>query len=70
MDADTLNNIAAQPLYVLVFVGIMAFLWVMHRQTVGSAVQAETIKSALALAATGQQEANRLRDETNRQNDR
>lgn len=70
MDANTLNNIASQPLYVLIFVGIMAFLWVMHRLTVNSAVQAKTIESALALAAAGQLEANRLRDETNKQNDR
>lgn len=58
MDA-TLNNIAAQPLYVLIFVGMMAFLYVMHRLSLASAIQAETIKAALALAANSQQEATR-----------
>lgn len=71
MDAnETLNTIAALPVYVLIFVGIMAFLWVMHRQSLGSAVQAEAIRQALGIAAAGQQEANRLRDETNKQNER
>lgn len=54
-----LNNIASQPAYVLVFVGFMAFLYVMRQLSLASAVLAETIKAALALVTTGQQEASR-----------
>lgn len=62
MDANTLNNIAAQPLYVLIFVGIMGFIWLMYRQSLASPIQAETTKVALALVATAQQEATRQND--------
>lgn len=71
MDANNvLNNIAEQPVYVLLFVAFMGFIWLMHRQSVAYAVQGETIKQALALAAAGQLEANRLRDDTNKLNER
>lgn len=54
-----LNTVAEQPVYVLIFVGVMAFLYVMRQLSLASAVLAETMKAALALVTSGQQEASR-----------
>lgn len=56
MDANTLNTIAELPAYVLIFAGVMSFLYVMRQLSVASTVQAETTKAALALVASAQQE--------------
>lgn len=69
MDA-TLNTVAGLPTYVLVFLGIIAFLYVMHKQSLASALQVQSVNNALAIAANAQTENNRLRDESNKQQER
>lgn len=67
---ELLKTLGEQPIYVFMFIALMGFLWNSHKASVAAAVQAEGLKSALALALQGQNEANRLRDETNKQNER
>lgn len=66
---ETLNTISALPTYVLIFLVAMAVLYVLHKLTLVSALQAQAINEGQRFALVLQQESNRLRDESNRLRD-
>lgn len=67
---ELLKTLGEQPIYVFMFLALAGFFWNNQKSAVVAAVQSEAVKAALALAAVGQVEANRLRDETNKLNER